>query len=423
MRQRWSEGNRVELLENGEAFYPRVFAAIDGAGHEVLLETFILLEDKVGMALQEALVTAAQRGVRVMLLLDGWGSHDLSDGFLARLSNAGVTINVFDPQPWFFGWRPKMLRRMHRKTAVIDGKLAFVGGINYSADHLADYGPEAKQDYSVAIEGSLVRQIHRFVREQSAGPGRLRRWWQKRRQARRDRADAAAGGVANDKAIDNVADGGAENDVVGTARASFVVRDNWLHRKDIERHYRLAIRFARRRIVIANAYFFPGYRLLRDLRRAARRGVDVRLVLQGKPDMAIARTAAHLLHEDLLQAGVRIHEYCERPLHGKVALVDDDWSTVGSSNLDPFSLSLNLEANVIIHDRGFNECLADRLQALIDEKCTEATLETVAAGPAWSKLRSFFVYHALRLYPRLAGMLPAHVARVETISDASRKTV
>lgn len=422
MRQRWSEGNRVELLENGEAFYPRVFAAIDCACHEVLIETFILLEDKVGMALQEALVAAAQRGVRVMLLLDGWGSHDLSEGFLARLSKAGVTIKVFDPHPWFFGWRPKMLRRMHRKTAVIDGKLAFVGGINYAADHLADYGPEAKQDYSVAIEGPLVRQIHHFVSEQSAGPGRLRRWWQRRRQARNERAETIAGRAANDKGIDNVAEAGSENgfDVVGTARASFVVRDNRLHRKDIERHYRVAIRFARRRIIIANAYFFPGYRLLRDLRRAARRGVDVRLVLQGKPDIAIARTAARLLHEDFLQAGVRIHEYCERPFHGKVALVDDDWSTVGSSNLDPLSLSLNLEANVMIHDRGFNECLAGRLQALIDEKCTEVTLETVAAGPAWSKLRSFLVYHALRFFPRLAGMLPAHVARVKTISDVSR---
>ena len=408
MRQRWSEGNRVELLENGEAFYPRVFAAIAGACQEVLVETFILFEDKVGTALQEALVAAAQRGVRVMLLIDGWGSHDLSAGFVARLSDAGVTVNVFDPQPWFFGWRPKMLRRMHRKTVVIDGKLAFVGGINYSADHLADFGPDAKQDYAVEIVGPVVDEIHRFVHAQLPRPGRLRRWWRNRRQAR---APASADRPVSDNAP------------AGTARASFVVRDNRLHRKDIERHYRLAIRFARQRIIIANAYFFPGYRLLRDLRRAARRGVDVRLVLQGKPDMAIVRTAAHLLHEDLLQAGVRIHEYCERPLHGKVALVDDEWATVGSSNLDPLSLSLNLEANVMIDDRDFNACLTGRLETLIRDKCTEVTLETVAAGPAWSKLRSFFVYHALRLYPRLAGMLPAYVAPVETISDVSRETV
>ena len=405
MKSQWTAGNRFELLENGEAFFPRVFDAINAAQREVLIETFILFEDKVGLALKEALIGAARRGVRVVLLVDGWGSSALTEAFIADLASAGVTLNVFDPQPWFFGWRPKMLRRMHRKTAVIDGELAFVGGINYSADHLADFGPLAKQDYSVAIEGPLVRDIRRYVDAQMPSTGRLRRWWQRRRGSRTGRKAAAAkaGNAAS----------------AANAHASFVVRDNGLHRKDIERHYRMAIRFARHRVVIANAYFFPGFRLLRDMRRAARRGVSVELILQGQPDMPIVKTAAHLLHEDLLQAGVRIHEYCERPLHGKVALVDDEWATVGSSNLDPLSLSLNLEANVMIRDREFNQHLAERLQSLIDEKCKEVTLESVTAGPSWSKLRSFFVYHALRLYPRLASMLPAHEARVETLTAAA----
>jgi cardiolipin synthase A/B len=404
MKQRWTSGNHFELLENGEAFYPRVFDAIASAQHEVLVETFILFEDKVGLALKDALIGAARRGVRVVLLVDGWGSSDLSEKFVADLGEAGVTLNVFDPQPWFFGWRPKMLRRMHRKTAVVDGQLAFVGGINYSADHLADFGPQAKQDYAVAIEGPVVHDIHRFVEAQSPSPGtgRLRRWWQRQREARAARlADEQSPGTD------------------GSAQASFVVRDNGLHRKDIERHYRMAMRFARHRIVIANAYFFPGFLLLRDMRRAARRGVSVELILQGEPDMPIVKTAARLLHEDLLQAGVRIQEYCERPLHGKVALVDDEWATVGSSNLDPLSLSLNLEANVMIRDRVFNQHLATRLQSLIDEKCKEVTLESVTPGPSWSKLRSFFVYHALRLYPRLANLLPAHEARIETVTVAA----
>ena len=408
MKARWSAGNRFELLENGEAFFPRVFTAINEAKREVLVETFILFEDKVGLALKEALIGAARRGVRVVLLADGWGSSALSEQFIADLSSAGVTLNVFDPQPWFFGWRPKMLRRMHRKTAVVDGELAFVGGINYSADHLADFGPLAKQDYSVAIEGPLVQDIRRYVDAQAPGKSRLRRWWQRRRDLKAAKDTKGASSKAGES-IQGEA----------SAHASFVVRDNGLHRKDIERHYRMAIRFARHRIVIANAYFFPGYRLLRDMRRAAKRGVSVELILQGQPDMPIVKTAAHLLHEDLLQAGVRIHEYCERPLHGKVALVDDEWATVGSSNLDPLSLSLNLEANVMIRDRAFNQHLAERLQMLIDEKCTEVTLESVTAGPSWSKLRSFFVYHALRLYPRLASMLPAHEARVETLTAAA----
>ena len=412
MKQRWTDDNHFELLENGEAFFPRVFAAIDAARHEVLIETFILFEDKVGLALRDSLVAAARRGVRVVLLIDGWGSHELTDDFLASLGEAGVTVNMYDPQPWFAGWRPKMLRRMHRKITVIDGTLAFVGGINFSADHLADFGPEAKQDYSVAINGPVVDDIHRFVLSQAPRRGWLRHWWTNRRQNNAQRLNSVAWRGARETAGDAAKAG---------AQASFVVRDNRLHRKSIEHHYRLAIRLARQRVIIANAYFFPGFRLLRDLRKAARRGVDVQLVLQGKPDMAIVRIAARLLHEDLLQAGVRIHEYCERPLHGKVALVDEQWATIGSSNLDPLSLSLNLEANVMIRGSSFNACLAERLQSLIEEKCREVKLEATPSAPAWSKLRSFFLYHALRMYPKLIDWLPAHNAPVETIATSAQE--
>ena len=150
----------------------------------------------------------------------------------------------------------------------------------------------------------------------------------------------------------------------GEADALFVTRDNAEHRSDIERHYRIAIRTARRRVVIANAYFFPGYRLLREMRRAARRGVDVRLILQGMPDMPIVKFAASMLYHHLVVAGVRIYEYCERPLHGKVALTDEHWSTVGSSNLGPLGLALNHEANVMIRDGRFNGQLHEHLGQL-----------------------------------------------------------
>ena len=398
MKPRWSTGNRFALLENGEEFFPRVFGAIGAARHEVLIETFILFEDKVGLALQAALLGAARRGVRVELTIDGFGSPDLSPHYLAQLTDAGVGLHVFDPQPRLFGMRYNFFRRMHRKIVVIDGGLAFVGGINYSSDHLADFGAEAKQDYSVEIEGPIVTEIHRFCLAQLPGAKRAHAWFGLRRRA------AAAVPLTS----------------AGDARALFVTRDNRDHRTAIERHYRTAIRGARQRILIANAYFFPGYRLLRDLRRAARRGVDVRLILQGEPDMPIVKTAAALLYEDLLQAGVRIFEYVERPLHGKVALVDDEWSTVGSSNLDPLSLSLNLEANVMIGDREFNTHLADRLQTLIRTSCIEITFRTLAPHRPWSKLRSFLVFHLLRLYPRWATLLPAQNSAVVSLVGRRR---
>ena len=407
---RWVGGNRFHLLENGEAFFPRVFDAIAGARHEVVVETFILFEDKVGLALHTVLLAAARRGVQIDLTIDGFGSPDLSPGFISELTQAGVRVHVFDPAPRLWGWRTNVFRRMHRKIVVVDGERAFVGGINYSADHLADFGPEAKQDYSVEIEGPIVAVIHAFVHKAlaagqcNAGKG----FAGQLRERIADRTQQLTQGWRADPAP------------AGEAAALFVTRDNRKHTTDIERHYRIAIRAARHRVVIANAYFFPGYRLLKEMRRAVRRGVEVRLILQGEPDMAIVKTAANMLYHHLLSAGVQIFEYCERPLHGKVAVSDDAWSTVGSSNLDPLSLSLNLEANVIIKDRAFNQHLSERLDHLVQQSCKQIHAADLVEWSWWRTLRSFFVFHLLSRYPAWVGWLPAHKPRVllATVPDA-----
>ena len=404
MTPRWTSGNHVDLLENGEAFFPRVFAAIAAAEHEIIIETFILFEDKVGQELHAALLAAAVRGVRVDLMVDGYGSPDLSREFVGQLTAAGVKVRIFDPGGRLFGWRTNLLRRMHRKIVVVDGVKAFVGGINYSADHMADFGPKAKQDYAVELTGPIVAKIHRFVLHAIAVGEKDRRWYRKRLSlvnARRTAARNSAGEAP-----------------VG-ADVLFVTRDNRRHTNDIERHYRVAIRTARYRITIANAYFFPGYTLIRELRRAARRGVDVRLILQGEPDMPIVKTAASMLYHHLLHSGVRIFEYCERPLHGKVALVDDTWSTVGSSNLDPLSLSLNLEANVVVRDRDFNALLAGRLEHLMRHSCRQIESAELTEWSGWRLVRSFFIFHLMRWYPAWAGWLPRHVPRLHPLEPGT----
>lgn len=379
---RWVPGNHFELLENGEEFFPRVFEAIAAAQREVMVETFILWDDKVGQQLHAALLAAARRGADVHVLVDGFGSHELTDAFLGELVAAGVKFRIFDPGPQVLGQQLNLLRRMHRKIVVVDGQVGFIGGINYSADHLADYGPEAKQDYSVMVRGPIVAHMHQFAREAV-----LTRAERKRRQA-----PAPATGRPH----------------AGTAHAIFVTRDNHQHTNDIERHYRVALRAARQRVVIANAYFFPGYRFIREMRRAALRGVEVRLILQGRPDMPIVRTAATLLYDHLLRAGVRIYEYCDRPLHGKVALVDNEWATVGSSNLDPLSLSLNLEANVVIQDRGFNAALHRRLAHLMENSCTQVEAQPPGRWHGLRLLRSYAVFHLMRWFPTWVGWLPRH---------------
>lgn len=375
----WVAGNEVKLLENGEQYYPAVFDAIAAARREVLIETFILFEDKVGHELQKVLIEAARRGVRVDMTVDGWGCADLSPGYIAKLAEAGVKVRLFDPRPRFLGMRLHMFRRMHRKIVVVDGEVAFVGGINFSADHLLDFGPQAKQDYSVQIRGPLVPRIRRFTLEQ-IGP------------------------EAQDRLEEEPHAGRA-----GDMDAMLVARDNRQHRDSIERQYRAAIRVARKEVVIANAYFFPGYRLLKEMRRAVQRGCRVRLILQGQPDMKIVKHAAALLHGQLTSAGIEIFEYCKRPLHGKVALVDDEWATVGSSNLDPLSLSLNLEANVMIRSRKFHAELRASLDRLLAQDCRQLAPDEVRRS-RWRVLLDTLAYHLTRRFPAWAGYLPAHSA-------------
>ncbi|MCC2658099.1 MAG: ybhO [Panacagrimonas sp.] len=394
----WTYGNRVRLLENGEEYYPAVFGAIARAEREVLLETFLIFDDEVGQALKQALIDAARRGVKVVATADHYGAPDLSREFVAEMIDAGVDFRYFDPKPRVLGMRTNMFKRLHRKIVVVDQREAYVGGINYSIDHLRKHGPESKQDYAVQLEGPIVghfRELVLALLELRELP-RNRPWWRSRVKPM-SMERARSGGVP--------------------ALATW--RDNDRHQDDIEIHYRAAIRQARSEVLIANAYFFPGYRLVREMRRAARRGVKVRLVLQGgAADKAIATWAARSLYRYLARAGVCIYEYCERPLHGKVAVIDDAWCTVGSSNLDPSSLSLNLEANVIIWDRAFAAELKANLERLISNHCLSIESDRYSEAVLWRRWAGFFVFHLIRIFPywdrwlpqRKQPVLPAPVA-------------
>lgn len=394
----WQSGNQLDLLENGEAYFPKVFEALRQAQREILLETFILFEDKVGVELQGILIEAAQRGVKVVVSLDGFGCGELSPGFLGELAEAGVTVQMFDPAPKNLGFRTNWFRRLHRKIVVVDGTIGFIGGINFSADHLGDFGPEAKQDYAVQLLGPAVADLHHFALAQSGRRVRTRRGWRRREQRPSPWAPGAGDGLVR-----------------------LVYRDNLQHRTDIEEAYLHALQKAERRVVIANAYFFPGYRLLREIRNAARRGVQVQLIMQGQPDVLLAKLAARMLYGYLLKDGVVIHEYCDRPLHGKVALVDEEWSTVGSSNLDPLSLSLNLEANVLIRDRAFNQQLFERLEDLSKHHCQTMAENRTPRLWLWRLTVGFFVFHVLRHFPAFIGWLPAHKPRLKPFMAQRRR--
>jgi cardiolipin synthase len=382
----WTYGNDVRLLVNGEEYYPAVFAAMNEAATEILLESFLVFDDEVGRELKKVLADAARRGVRVVATIDHYGSPDLPRDFITELIDAGVDFRYFDPQPLLMGMRTNMFRRLHRKIVVVDRRRAFVGGINYSIDHLRKHGPESKQDYAVELKGPIVehfRLLAEGLLNKRPFP-RNKPWW-------RSRVSPVSSDRAQEKGVPALA----------------VWRDNDRHKDDIELHYRSAIRQAKKDVLIANAYFFPGYRLVRDMRRAARRGVRVRLVLQGgSADKALPTYAARSLYRYLARAGVCVYEYCERPLHGKVAVIDDEWATVGSSNLDPSSLSLNLEANVITHHAGFASLLRDEIETLIEHHCLSIERKDFQEEAAWRRWAGFVVFHLMRRFPYWDRWLP-----------------
>ncbi len=384
------KGNRIDLFVNGEEFFPQLQQRIEEAEHEIFIETFILARDKVGESLKEALINAAKRGVWVSVTADSWGSYYLDEDYILELTDAGVVFQIYDPQPSWYRGRPKLFRRLHRKLAIIDGRYGFIGGINLCHDHMMDFGPGGKQDYAVEIQGPVVKDMRQLCKSYV-----------------RDADDKHLGAAA--KYLD-------APPVSGPCEVAFVSRDNRRHRSNIEKAYIDAVREAKDRVWLANAYFFPGYRLLSALRKASRRGVDVRIILQGDPDIPFSLMVARTVYEKMIRAKIQIYEFRDRPLHAKIAVIDDEWSTIGSSNLDPLSLAFNLEANVIVRDARFNSELAGKIEEL-KSRSTLIEKDWLKRRRWWLLVKDFFMYHLLRHYPTFGGLFPAHFPKIRELKS------
>jgi len=368
----FSGGNRVRLLRGGDELFPAMFEAIAAARHEIWLATYIFHDDVAGLGVAQALCEAARRGVQVRVVLDGFGSRATIPKIKAVLHEAKVGFAVFRPIDRWWNWlQPGQLRRLHQKLCVVDGARAFVGGINIIDDRLDlghGWSDQPRLDFAVDLAGPVVEPI--------AQAGRA--VWMRAHigQDFFDELAALAKGVRPIKRVKRLLSRlqlprqrstGFKLAELPPVRAAFVLRDNLRRRRTIEHSYVAAIRRAQSRIDLASPYFYPGTGFRTALRQAARRGVEVRLLLQGKIDYRIAGLAARTLYDELLAAGVRIFEYTPAFLHAKVALADDEWATVGSSNIDPLSLLLNLEANVVVRDADFNRQLREHFDRAFAE--------------------------------------------------------
>ena len=380
-------GNELTLLQNGATFFPQLCADIDAAKRSVYLETYIFAADETGYRVAEALQRAAMRGVAVRVLLDGFGSADLPGEFLDELLKVGVEVQWFRRQisPFTLSRsRKRRLRRLHRKLAVMDHEVAFVGGINIINDIPARLDFDSpKLDYAVRVRGELAAEVHATMQ---------RLWEMVSWVAFRKHVKAQGWRLYQRKPHH-------DSDV------QLVLRDNVRHRRDIERAYLRAIAGAQNEVIIANAYFLPGRLFRRALVHAAQRGVRVVLLLQGKVEYRLQHYATLALYGRLLHAGVEIYEYHASFLHAKVAVVDGEWATLGSFNIDPFSLFLAREANLVVRDRSFAEALRDSLMTAI---AREGRRVELAQATLFVRLVARLSYGLMRFIVGVLGITKRH---------------
>ena len=387
--------HQIELLQGSRQFFPALIETIDRALIEVRLETYIFDFSGTSVDVAQALIRAAQRGVTVQLVADGAGTGTFPPEWRERFDLAGVQWRIYAPLGPLGYLLPSRWRRLHRKLCVVDGQTAFCGGINLLDDlHDPNYGTleSPRLDFTVRAYGALAQQVRDTMAQL---------WW--RLQAARDtrerhfpaalsslRAATGYGRAAH------TATRGREGDI-HFAQAMLLLRDNLRHRSRIEQAYLRAIGQARHEIIIANAYFVPGHKLRKALMMAAQRGVKVQLLLQGKYEYFMQYHAVRPVYGALLGCGVEIYEYSASFLHAKVAVVDSHWVTVGSSNLDPLSLLLAREANVVVNDTGFAADLRARLVYAMDHGGQRVEAAQYASRPWHQRLRDLTAFGLMRV--------------------------
>ncbi len=400
-----ASGHQLQLLQGGVEFFSAMIEEIGQAQQEVLLETYIFDFVGAGADVAVALLHAARRGVTVRLMVDGVGTPRVPEDWCQRFTAAGVRWHIFSPLGRLGLLLPSRWRRLHRKLCVVDGRTAFCGGINVLDDfHDPQHGrmQAPRFDFAVRVRGPLVRNAHEVMSQL---------WWraQALRQMReRDLAaaweSARLAGKTQPNASPLVTERRRNRSV---SKAALVLRDNIQHRRTIERAYLKAIGAARHDITIANAYFLPGRRLRRALIHAARRGVQVQVLLQGRYENFMSYHAARPVYGSLLAAGIELHEYAPSFLHAKVAVIDahsrKPWVTVGSSNLDPLSLLLAREANVVAADAPFARDLKARLELAMRTQGQRLDLLHFGQRTLWSRGLDWLAYGLMRFALALTG--------------------
>lgn len=375
-RKGFISGNSVKLIRGGKEYFTLLCSMIDNAGTSFHLQTYIFDEDDTGTMVADALMRAAQRKVAVYLMADGYASQHLSNDFIEKLQSNGVQFRYFEPifrsKRFYFG------RRLHHKVAVADGKCALVAGINISNRYNDMPGKPAWLDFGIYVEGPIASSLEQLCEKTWNG-------YLQQRSFTTTPKPYPTDGTYQTETHHNI-----------WVRMR---RNDWVRRKNqISRSYLEMFRSAQKDITILGSYFLPGRNIRKALANAAARGVNIRVIVAGPSDVMMAKHAERYMYNWLLKNGIRIFEYQENILHGKIAVCDDAWVTIGSYNVNNISAFASIELNLDVYDQAFAQHVRHVLENIMQRQCIPITWENfMAHSSVWTRFLRWFSYTVFRI--------------------------
>jgi len=370
--------NEVRLVHSGNDFFDTMEHIIDSSKHTLHLQIYIFDNDTTGKRIFDKLKQAAARGVSVNLVLDAFGSKSLSKHFIEELKRSGVEFHWF--ASLFSIDAIRMGRRLHHKVLVADQEIALIGGINISDKYKGDDNTIPWLDYAILIKGKIATEIEKICIQIFDKKFKL---------------DTLKNVINNYKKTD--------------AAVMLQVRQNdrFRGKNEISKSYTRAIRNAKHSITLVSSYFLPGTQIKYALRRAARRGVRVNIILAGISDVPVLGKAAYHLYGSFLKQGITIYEWKRSVLHGKLALVDDKWVTIGSFNLNYLSALGSIELNVDVRDESFIYDLKEHLQTIISNGCEKIDYTIYIKNNTFLKRSTNIIaYFLARTFMRFLALFP-----------------
>lgn len=381
IRQPFTLHNSVEWIQSGRQYFNRLMELIDTAKHEIHIQTYIFDSDNTGNLIANGLISAAKRNVQVFLLVDAFGSKNLSSETILNFKKAGITFRKFGEL--YSNGRFHIGRRLHHKISVFDGHISIVGGINISDNYNDTTEGIAWFDFAVIMNGNISRRLQYICRRQWDG---LRFSFNARK-----------------KLLKNI---GSEQIKWGKSSVRIRRNDFILNKNDIAISYRDVLRRSKKSILIVGGYFLPGGRTRRLMRNAIKRGVIIEVLVAEKSDVKVVVLARQYLYAWLIRNGIHVYEYKPSNVHGKVIISDETFTSIGSYDLNNLSNYSNIELNVDISDEIFSSKLALFIRQVMQKDCNKLDGENMYRNKSLlSKFSMWFSYRFVKTFFVLSLLL------------------